>query len=148
MKYLLDTCVLSELIKKQPDLKVEEWISRINESDLFISVLTIGELHKGIAKLPDSIKKSELHKWVSHDLESRFQSRIIDIDLKTSTIWGKIMAESELKGRTMPAIDSLIAATGISHNLVVVTRNTKDMEISNVDLFNPWIEVEHLSANN
>lgn len=139
MKYLLDTCVISELIKKQPDPGVLTWISRIEESDLCISVLTIGELHKGVEKLPDSQKKSKLHEWISSDLEIRFGNRIIDIDLKISTIWGEILAVSEKKGRTMPVIDSLIAATGICYNLVVVTRNVKDMEISGVELLDPWV---------
>ena len=138
MNYLLDTCVISELIKKQPDYKVLQWISDIEETNLFISVLTIGELHKGIEKLPESRKKSDLHNWVTHDMEKRFQNRIINFDLHTATIWGKIQARSELSGQKLPAIDSLIAATGISHDLIVVTRNTKDMKNSGVEMFNPW----------
>jgi len=138
MNYLLDTCVISELIKKQPNAKVVQWISDIEETQLFISVLTIGELHKGIEKLPESEKKIELHKWVTYDMKNRFQDKIIDFDLHTATVWGKIQAKSEMSGRKMPAIDSLIAATGLSHDLVVVTRNTIDMESSGVDLLNPW----------
>ncbi|CCK80223.1 type II toxin-antitoxin system VapC family toxin [Desulfobacula toluolica] len=139
MNYLLDTCVISELIKKQPNPKVVQWISNIEEASLFISVLTIGELHKGIEKLPESKKKNRLHKWVTYDLKKRFENKIIDFDLQTATIWGKIQANSELLGQTLPAIDALIASTGISHGLIVVTRNTKDMEISGVDLLNPWL---------
>lgn len=138
MRYLLDTCVISELIKQQPDQKVVQWISDIDETSLFISVLTIGELHKGIEKLPESRKKSILHKWVSYDLEKRFKNRIIDFDIKTAATWGKIQAKSELLGRTLPAIDGLIAATGIFNGLVVVTRNIKDMQVSGADLLNPW----------
>ena len=73
-----------------------------------------------------------------HDLKKRFENKIINFDLQTATIWGKIQANSELLGQTLPAIDALIAATGISHDLIVVTRNIKDMKISGVDLFNPW----------
>ena len=138
MNYLLDTCIISELTKKQPNPKVVKWISNIEESSLFISVLTIGELHKGIEKLPESKKKDKLHNWVVYDLKKRFENKIIDFDLHTATIWGKIQANSELLGQTLPAIDALIAATGISYDLIVVTRNTKDMEISGVDLLNPW----------
>lgn len=138
MNYLLDTCVLSELIKKQPNSKVVHWISDIEEENLFISVLTIGELHKGIEKLPESRKKNMLHKWVTYDMKKRFENKIIDLDLHTATTWGKIQAKSEMSGQKLPAIDSLIAATGISHDLIVVTRNTKDMESSGVDLVNPW----------
>ena len=138
MNYLLDTCVISELIKKQPDYKVLQWISDIEEANMFISVLTIGELHKGIEKLPESRKKNKLHNWVTHDMGKRFQDKIIDFDLQTATIWGKIQARSEISGQKLPAIDSFIAATGISHDLIVVTRNTKDMQNSGVELLNPW----------
>ena len=138
MKYLLDTCVLSELIKKNPNQKVVKWVSGNDESNLFISVLTIGEIHKGIEKLQESKKKDKLHQWVNCDLQERFKSRIIDFDLKTAMVWGKVQAHSELSGRGMPAIDGQIVATGISYDLTVVTRNTTDMEISGADLLNPW----------
>ncbi len=138
MKYLLDTCVLSELIKKAPSLKVTKWVSKIDENNLFLSVLTIGEIHKGIEKLPESKKKDKLHQWVNYDLKERFRNRIIDFDLKTATVWGQIQAHSELSGKAMPAIDGQIVATGISYDLTVVTRNTKDMEISGAILHNPW----------
>jgi predicted nucleic acid-binding protein len=138
MKYLLDTCVLSELIKKNPNQKVIKWVSGNDESNLFISVLTIGEIHKGIEKLQESNKKDKLHQWVNYDLQERFKSRIIDFDLKTATVWGKVQAHSELSGKGMPAIDGQIVATGISYDLTVVTRNTTDMEISGAALLNPW----------
>jgi len=130
--------VISEFSKTKPNSKVVKWISSVNEANLFISVFTIGELHKGIEKLPDSAKKHNLQDWVNNDLKNRFKNKIIELDLKTAVIWGKIHAESELKGQTLPVIDGLIAATGISYELVVVTRNIKDMEISGVALFNPW----------
>ena len=138
MNYLLDTCVLSELIKKNPSAKVVKWISKTEEVHLFISVLTIGEIHKGIEKLPESKKKEKLHKWVNYDLKERFKNRIIDFDLQTATVWGKIQAQSELSGKSMPAIDGQIVATGISYDLIVVTRNITDMEISGASLLNPW----------
>jgi predicted nucleic acid-binding protein len=138
VKYLLDTCVLSELIKKNPGAKVVKWISQRDESNFFISVLTIGEIHKGIEKLPGSKKKDKLHQWVNYDLKERFRNRIIDFDLKTAAVWGRIQAHSELSGKAMPAIDGQIVATGISYDLTVVTRNIKDMEISGAALLNPW----------
>ncbi len=138
MKYLLDTCVLSELTKKHPSRKIIKWVSEIDENNLFLSVLTIGEIHKGIEKLPESKKKYKLHQWVNYDLKERFRNRIIDFDLKTATVWGQIQAHSELSGKAMPAIDGQIVATGISYDLTVVTRNTKDMEISGAILHNPW----------
>ena len=138
MKYLLDTCVISELVKKNPSPKVTAWVSATEENRLFVSVLTFGEIHKGIEKLPTSKKKEELHNWVNIDLRERFKNRIISFDLQVATVWGKIQALSESAGKGMPAIDGQIAATGFCHNLTVVTRNTTDMEISGVTLLNPW----------
>lgn len=138
MNYLLDTCVISELIKKSPSPKVVKWISNIEETNLFISVLTIGEIHKGIEKLLKSKKKGKLHKWVNYDLQERFKNRIISFDPQIVAVWGQIQAHSETLGKPLPAIDGQIAATGISYNLTVVTRNTTDMEVSGVALLNPW----------
>ena len=138
MKYLLDTCVVSELIKKSPNKKVVTWLSSKEEGDLFLSVLTFGEIHKGIEKLVKSKKKKLLHDWVKFELQERFENRIISFNLEVATTWGKIQAFSEAKGKAMPTIDGQIAATGLTHNLIVVTRNTSDMEISGVRLCNPW----------
>ena len=138
MKYLLDTCVISELITKNPTNKVLTWVAKIEENKLFISVLTMGEIHKGIEKLPQSKKKDLLHHWVNFDLKERFKNRIINFDLQTATVWGKIQAQAEMAGKTMPTIDAQIAATGICNDFIVVTRNTSDMGISGVTLYNPW----------
>ena len=138
MKFLLDTCVISEIIRQKPSRKVVEWIKKEDENNFFISVLTLGELHKGIEKLPESKRKEELHNWVENDLKERFLNRIIDIDLQVAMMWGKIQGMTERIGRPMPAIDSLIAATGITHHFTVVTRNTSDMKKSGVALLNPW----------
>ncbi|HEX21535.1 MAG TPA: type II toxin-antitoxin system VapC family toxin [Actinobacteria bacterium] len=138
MKYLIDTCVLSELKKAKPDKKVISWITQNDEENYYLSSLTFGELHKGICKLPKSKRKDILHYWVEHDLSDRFRNRIIDINLKVAKIWGEIQGKSELLGRPMPAIDSLIAATGLAYDLIVVTRNTVDMQSSGASLINPW----------
>ncbi len=138
MNYLLDTCVISELIKKNPNPQVTAWVSGTEENRLFLSVLTFGEIHKGIEKLPESKKNEKLHNWVNFELEERFKNRIINFDLQVATTWGKIQALSESVGKGMPTIDGQIAATGICHSLTVVTRNTSDMEISGVVLVNPW----------
>ena len=138
MKYLLDTCVILELIKKNPNRKVAAWVADIEESRLFLSVLSFGEIHKGIEKLPESKKKEKLHNWVNFELQERCEKRIIDFDLRVATTWGKIQAFSESAGKSMPTIDSQIAATGITYSLTVVTRNTSDMETSGVSLLNPW----------
>lgn len=138
MKFLLDTCVISEIIRPIPSSKVIKWIKEEDENNLFISVLTVGELHKGIEKLSDSKRKQELHNWVEKDLKERFWNRIIHIDLQIAIQWGIIQGVAEKAGKPMPAIDALIAATGIAHHLTVVTRNTQDMRESSVVLFNPW----------
>ncbi len=138
MKYILDTCIISELAKPVPNKKVISWVTQNNEENFYVSTLTFGELHKGISKLPPSKRKENLHQWVEYDLKERFRSRIIDMDLRVAKVWGEIQGQSEVKGCPMPAIDSLIAATGVTHDLIVVTRNTSDMEQSGVSLLNPW----------
>lgn len=138
MKYLLDTCVISELAKTSPNKKVISWTTRNNEADFYLSTLTFGELYKGISKLPPSIRKASLQQWVDEDLKERFKNRTIDINLRVVKVWGEIQGQSELKGRPMPAIDGLIAATGLVYNLVVVTRNISDMTQSEASLLNPW----------
>jgi len=139
MNYLLDTCLISELAKSKPDEKVVEWVLSENETSFFVSVLTFGELHKGVEKLPESEKKEELRSWIEDELKNRFQNRIIGIDMRVSILWGKIQCFADKKGKPMPAIDSLIAATGIAYDLTVVTRNVSDMEQSGVKLLNPWM---------
>ncbi len=138
MKYLLDTCVISELARLKPNKKVAVWIANENESNLYVSILTFGELNKGVEKLPQSRKKDELHTWIENDLKERFWNRIINIDLNVAMVWGKIQGIAEKRGKPMSAIDSLIAATGLTYKLTVVTRNVMDMEQSGVGLFNPW----------
>jgi predicted nucleic acid-binding protein len=138
LKYLLDTCVISELIKPEKDSNVVEWMQNKEEDSLFISVLTIGEIHKGISKLPDSIKKQSLQEWVNDDLKKRFTGRILEITEEIATCWGEIQAKSESEGKKMPVLDSLIAATAIKNNLTVATRNVKDIENSGCKSINPW----------
>ncbi len=138
MKFLVDTCVLSELIRDKPDPNVEDWFYSKNEDSLYISVLSFGELRKGTSKLPDnSNKKAKLLDWIE-GLEIRFVDRIIDINLEVAENWGHIQSELEKQGRALPIIDSLIACTAITHSMIVVTRNTKDMDRSGVELINPF----------
>ena len=139
MKYLLDTCIISELSKKTPNNKVIRWIKDKHETDLFMSVLTLGEIQKGITKLEDSKKKRELVKWIESDLPQRFEKRILPVTDYVSRKWGEIQGLAEQQGNEMPVIDSLIAATGLTYNLEVITRNTEDMKASGVQLFNPWV---------
>lgn len=138
MKYLLDTCLISELVKKQPNSSVVRWLDEQDEQSLFLSVLNLGELQKGISKLQDSAKRDELQAWVTLDLVERFTGRILEIDLKTSLCWGRLQGEAEQAGLKLPVMDSLIAATAAAHGLIVVTRNAKDIERCGVQVCNPW----------
>lgn len=138
MKYLLDTCIISEVIKREPNKNVISWLQAQDEANLFLSILTFGEIHKGIQKDPDQNRKQKLKIWVEEDLKKRFENRIIPIDLKVVTNWGAIQGLAELAGRTMPTLDGLIAVSGLTYNCVVATRNTSDMEQSTAELFNPW----------
>lgn len=138
MRYLLDTCVVSELVKKIPDANVVNWLQQQDESDLFLSVLTFGEIEKGIEKAPDKARKQKLRIWVEEDLRQRFEGRIIPVDLNVATRWGEIQGSLEKKGKMMPTIDGLIAISALVNNCIVVTRNTSDMESCSVDLLDPW----------
>lgn len=138
MKYLLDTCLISELVKKEPNPAVVSWLDEQDEQTLFLSVLNLGELQKGISKLPEGAKRNELQAWVALDLVERFAGRILDIDLETSLCWGKLQGEAEQAGEKLPVMDSLIAATAAAHGLIVVTRNVKDIERCRVRVCNPW----------
>ncbi len=138
MNYLLDTCVISELIKPKPSPKVIKWLRSCQEESLFLSSLTIGEIQKGISKLPDSRKRKKLQIWLDSELTQRFDKRLIGIDFKVAQKWGEIQASSEIAGVKMPVIDSLIASIGLLYDMTVVTRNTGDMQNSGVRLFNPW----------
>ena len=138
MKYLLDTCLISELVKKEPNPAVVSWLDEQDEQKLFLSVLNLGELQKGISKLPDGAKKEELQAWVALDLVERFTGRILEIDLETALCWGRLQGEAEQAGEKLPVMDSLIAATAAAHDLVVVTRNVRDIERCGVRVCNPW----------
>ena len=143
MRYLLDTNVISELIKKEPNPFVLQWIDEVDETALFLSVITFGELQKGISKLSDKIRAERLQKWVDQDLVHRFEGRILPIDLDVIFIWGKVQGTSEKNGIKLPVMDSLIAAMAITHNLTVVTRNVYDMELCQASVFNPWDKAYH-----
>lgn len=139
MNYLVDTCVISELIKSSPSKSVIDWINCIDESNLYLSVITLGEIQKGVVKLPDGHKKIKLQNWIDNDLSYRFKGRIISIDLSISIMWGIILSKAEKIGKKLPAIDTLISATAIDKNMILVTRNTKDMIESGAKILDPFI---------
>ena len=139
MKYLLDTCLVSELIKPNPDSAVTAWVSAQQESNLYLSVLTLGELRSGVERLQDGRKRLRLANWLDTDLKLRFSGRLLPIDDVVVERWGIVTAQAKAKGMPIPVIDGLIAATALVHGLTLVTRNVSDMQASGVFLFNPWV---------
>ena len=138
MSFLLDTCVISELVAEQPNPAVVHWVDSIDENMLFLSAITIGEIKRGIEKLPDSSRKSALEDWLESDLLIRFRDKILSIDAAVMLVWGQLAADLEKQGKPMPAIDSLIAATCLQGKLDLVTRNESDFVHSGVSVINPW----------
>ena len=138
MRFLLDTCVVSELVAAQPDPGVVRWIDSVDEERLYLSAVTIGEVKKGIERLPNSRRKSALSEWLEDDLLIRFQDRILPIDTPVMLVWGELAADLEKQGRKMPAIDSLLAAIALQGKLSFVTRDEDDFASSGVAVVNPW----------
>jgi predicted nucleic acid-binding protein len=138
VSFILDTCVLSELVKPRPEPTVVEWIGAQDEHRLFLSVITFGELQKGIAKLPSGPKRDRLSLWVAEDLAARFRERILPIDIRVAATWGTMLGEAESQGKPIPVVDGLIGATARVHECVIVTRNVADLERTGVEVINPW----------
>jgi predicted nucleic acid-binding protein len=138
MKCLLDTCVISELVAKHPSPKVVDFVDLLDSDDVYLSVITIGEIAKGVEKLPKSKRKQELLSWLKEDLLVRFDGRIIPLDTEVLMQWGTLIARLESTGITLPAIDSLIAATTLTHKLTLVTRNEDDFNGTGIEIVNPW----------
>lgn len=135
MSYLIDTNVLSELRRKSPDPGVVAWFSQRPPPTLHLSVLTLGEIRKGIEGVGDEVRKQSLIDWLETDLPTFFTGRILDVNGAVADRWGRLVAAA---GRPLPTIDSLLAATALEHDLVLVTRNTKDFAGLPVEVFNPW----------
>ena len=134
MSFLVDTCVLSELVKPRPSPRVSEWCSAAPPETLFVSVLTLGEIRKGIEKLPQGRRRARIVAWLERELPAWFEDRMLPVDAGVANEWGRLMA----RRGSLPAIDGLIAATALHHRLAVVTRNESDFAASGVDLLNPW----------
>ena len=138
MNYLLDTCVISELVAKRPNPQVIAWINRTEETHLYLSVITIGEIRKGIEKLAQSGRRTALEEWLRDQLVVRFGGRIVPVGLEVMLRWGELTGALESAGHPMSALDSLIAATTLQGNFKLVTRNQEDFKYTRVALFNPW----------
>lgn len=137
MNYLLDTCLISEFRKAQPEPKVIKWLSDQIEETLFLSVITIGEIQKGISNLVPSKKRSDLETWL-HNLIIRYDGRILPLATDEMLFWGNTIIKLEQKGRVLPFMDSLIAATALAHNLTLVTKNESDFKNTGVKVLNIW----------
>lgn len=138
MSWLLDTCALSEYVKKTPAPEVIAWLDEQDESSLFISVISLGEIEKGILKLraTDPRRSQKLTAWLGK-LEQRFAGRILALDTATLYTWAQFAAQADLAGRPLPVMDGLIMATAQCHGLTVVTRNVQDFGLF-TQVFNPW----------
>ncbi len=139
MNYILDTNMISELVANRPNPNVIQWIQSVDAEQVFLSVIAIGELQKGIEKLPDSNRKIKLDKWLQEDLLVRFENHLLIIDQQTMVIWGKLIAKLETIGEPISAIDSILAAQALQWRYTFVTRNTSHFERTGIDLINPWI---------
>jgi toxin FitB len=136
MSYLLDTNVISELVKQTPNQQVLNWMESIDNEKLYLSVITIGEIRKGIAGIQNPERLKQISHWLEIELPAFFEHRILNIDVQIADRWGRL--QNQNKGITLPAIDGLIAATACVHDLRLVTRNTKDFINASISLLNPW----------
>ena len=138
MNYLLDTNVVSEWTRPLPEPGVVRWLADADEDRVFLSVMTIAELQRGIDLLAAGPKRDGLNRWLADDLLMRFEGRVLDVTRDVAHRWGTLSAEAQRKGRPLSAMDAFFAATAVVHGLTLVTRNTGDFEATKITLFNPW----------
>ena len=138
MNLLLDTNVLSEVQRPAPSPKVLAWLDTVDEDRAFISVASIAELRRGIALLDDGRRRAALTTWLAHDLPDRFAARILPIDHAVAERWGDLMAQGHRSGIALSVMDGFFAATALTNDLALVTRNVKDFAAFGVTLINPW----------
>ena len=137
MSYLVDTNVLLELRRREPNPNVVNWLERRPATTLYLSVLTLGELRRGIEALPESARKRRLVDWLDVELPGFFAGRVLSIDARVADRWGHLLAQA---GRPVPDIDSLLAATALTHGLTLVTRNLRDFQYPGLAVIDPWAE--------
>jgi tRNA(fMet)-specific endonuclease VapC len=137
MSYLLDTCVISEFRKPQPQQSVIDWLDAQLEESLFLSAITIGEIQKGVTALPASKRQRSLQTWLD-EVVYRYDKRILPLDVVALRRWGNLTAQLEKSGRVLPLMDSMLAATALVHRLTIVTRNVDDFADTGVKVLNIW----------
>ena len=136
--FLLDTNCISEVVRIKPEPRLLDWMQAADESLLFLSVLTLGEIRKGVAGLPQGKRRTQLETWLEIDLRARFSGRILAIDAPVADRWGLLAAKAKQKGRALSALDGLLAATALHHNLTIVSRNVSDFGHTHAVVLNPW----------
>ncbi len=135
MSYLLDTNIVSETVRRNPNKAVIAWLDQIPGEALFVSVLTLGEIRRGIEALSEKRRREKLRLWLEHELPAWFEGRVLAVDLSVADRWGRLLAEV---GRPVPTIDSLLAATALHHELRLVTRNAGDFNYPGLQVVNPF----------
>lgn len=138
MPFLLDTNVVSELVKAAPEPRVLAWLEGQSPSQLFLASQTIGELVGGAFKVKEKARRERFTKWIEEDLSQQFEDRVLAFDHAAARLWGRLMGDRDRKGQTPAAADAQIAAVAMDRQLVLVTRNVKDFERFDLDLLNPW----------
>ncbi len=136
--FLLDTNCVSELVRLKPEQRVLEWMEAADEGMLYLSVLTFGEIRKGIATLPQGKQRTRLETWLEIDLRARFFGRTLPVDAPVADRWGVLAAQAKRKGTPLAIIDGLLAATALHHNLTLVSRNVADFANIELPVLNPW----------
>lgn len=139
VNYLLDTNVLSEPQRPRPDQQVMAWLDQVDEDRTYLSVITVGEIARGVELLDDGKRKTALRRWLDTDLPARFGTRLLPIDRETALVWGGVMATAKAAGRGLGVMDAWIAASALRYGLTLVTRNIKDFDGLDVALLDPWI---------
>jgi len=136
VNYLIDTNVLSEPLRAKPNPNVKRWLEAVPEERFYLSVLTLGEIRKGVEGLPNGARKERIVAWLEGDLRARFDERILDVDVRVADAWGRLLAERKSPAS---AIDSLIAATALAHGLAVLTRNVTNFDFAGVRAVDPFV---------